>query len=326
MSIGNLYQTAKAALGLRKYDFAMAQAREILAREPHASYAYGVLAEAYYCLGKLIRAEACIKKALKGDPTNVGYLCWYCAILNAEQKYEEALSVSDEALTIEPTDTTVMYYRGFALYNLGKQERAENVTKYLLEKEPNDEHNHRLLADIYVEKNQLGDANLEYQKALEINPNNSTTYNNYALMKLEKETNKENEAIEMLKESLRLDPECQATQRNLKYAIDCRNKKLSKFLVSAICWTGILLVVCVIVWLFIWKPEITLRILLYGFIYWAASNDKEFKKGPQFDECILERMRRKYKPIAVLFDLIFWLIVIIAVLVVLFSIVCMFVS
>lgn len=219
-NIQKAYQRATTALELRKYDFVISQAKEILSQNPYLSDAYWLLAFGLYGKRNYEKALSSIDKALRGRPTNVDYLCLRCAILNAQEKYQEALEVSDEALTIDPTNTSVMYWRGVALSNMGKLERAEDVTKYLLNKDPNKDHNHRLLANIYAEKKQLEDADLEFQKALELDPNNATTYNDYAIMKIDKEENKEDESIEMLKESLRLNPEDKIVQNNLKYAID----------------------------------------------------------------------------------------------------------
>ncbi|MCM1010038.1 MAG: tetratricopeptide repeat protein [Fusobacterium sp.] len=233
VDIQKTYKRALTALKLRKYEFAISQAKEILSQNPNISGAYAILAQAYYGLNNYVEAESCIKQALKGNPTNVDYLCWYCAILNAEEQYEKALSVSDEALTIEPTDTTVMYWRGLALHRLGKLERAEDVTKYLLNKEPNDDSNHQLLAKIYAEKQQINEASLEYEKALELNPNNAVTYNNYALMKIDNEGVYEDESIQLLKESLRLNPEDKIVQNNLKFAL--KKKKIRKITLKIIC-------------------------------------------------------------------------------------------
>lgn len=220
MDIQKAYQRAVTALELRKYNFAISQAKEILSQNPYLSDAYWLLAFGLYGKRNYEKALSSIDKALRGRPTNIDYLCLRCAILNAQEKYQEALEVSDEALAIDPTNTSVMYWRGVALSNMGKLERAEDVTKYLLNKDPNKDYNHRLLANIYAEKKQLEDADLEFQKALELDPNNATTYNDYAVMKIDKEENKEDESIEMLKESLRLNPEDKIVQNNLKYAID----------------------------------------------------------------------------------------------------------
>lgn len=71
-NIQKAYHRALTALELRKYDFAISQAKEILSYNPNIGYAYALLAQAYYGLDNYAEANSCIKKALECNPTDIG--------------------------------------------------------------------------------------------------------------------------------------------------------------------------------------------------------------------------------------------------------------
>lgn len=218
----NVYERAIAAIDLRKYDFAIELMGEIISTSPDDDCAFYVISLAYYCKEQYDNAEDTILRALLFCPSDVSYLTHYCRILFAKKEYQKAFEVSDEGLTLNPTDTTMMYWRGHALRKLGKLERAEDVTAYLLKKDPNDEYNHLLYADILSDTKKYDKADSEYKKSLELNPNCSTIYNNYAVMQIDNPNiTDKNEAMEMIREALRLEPNNETMQQNLEYVQRC---------------------------------------------------------------------------------------------------------
>ena len=313
MSDTNLYEKILVAVQLRKYDFAFKMTQEILAKNPQDDAAYMILGLIYFAKNEYDKAIDAIQEAISFAPSEVSYYAKYCMVLCHKMQYKKALEVSDEGLMIDPTDTDLMYWRGFALWKLGKVDRAENITEYLLKKNPNDEYNHNLLANIYVEKDKLKDAKLEFQKALEINPNNAIIYNDFAVMKLDNEENKEDESIAMLQESLRLEPEDKTAQTNLKYAIQSKKFKWFFSILPALSWILLLIIIV----LFHFYP-------IFGGIFCIILNSyivikerKENKKTEQKYEYFVDKMAKKYKWVAVLLDIIFWLTIVLAVFLVL---------
>lgn len=244
--IEKVYHRIIILIQLSKYDLALISLQDILARNPNDAWAFILLGSVYYNKGEYDNAIIHIKKAISLNAVCPDYYRCYCTCLNAKGEYEEALKISDEGLMLDPMHIRLMYERAVALKALGKLERAEDLTKYLLNKDPNDDNNHRLLAKIYLEKRQLDDADSEFQKALALNPNNAVTYNDYAMMKVNSERNNEDESIEMLKESLRLNPENKAAQYNLEYLIN--NRRINFVInVIVILLCSIFLICCLLI-------------------------------------------------------------------------------
>ncbi len=241
-NVEQVYNKATIAIQLRKYNVAEQLLQELLTQNPNDSWVYILMGAIWYNRCDYGHAIEFIKQAIALDTSCPDYYRVYCSCLNASGEYQEALSVSDEGLMLDPTHVRLMYERALALKALGKLDRAEDVTKYLLKKDPNNDSNHNLLATIYAEKSQLDEANLEFLKALELNPNNSGTYNSYAMMKFNKEENKEDESIEMLQESLRLNPENKTVQKNLEYVINYKKRKpFNNFIFIILCCLFVIL-------------------------------------------------------------------------------------
>ena len=98
--------------------------------------------------------------------------------------YDEAIKLSDEALTIYPNQASLYYYAAYALYKTSKFDAANNHLKTALQLDVDNKslqaQVYALQGDIFISQNNFSQAKLAFEKAITIEPDNYLIMNNYA--------------------------------------------------------------------------------------------------------------------------------------------------
>lgn len=182
--------------------------------------------------GKLEHAKACFEMALEHNPalavahSNLGVLCW------RQGELEAALDHFNRALELDPEDLDIIYNSSKALAAAGELETASNFLRLYLQRNPRDEEAWndytsliRSTADshwqpaglngevsqVYLEmgraltevKDFIG-AGQAYQRAIQLNAEQGEPF--WGLAQLHMELGQEEEALEILRPGLQVDP------------------------------------------------------------------------------------------------------------------------
>ena len=215
-----MYNRAEAAIDLKKYDLAISLMQDVISTYPEYSYAYYVTAKAYFWAHNYEKSEEYIKVALSFQANNVDYLTQYSASLIFAEKYDEGLETVEKALEQDPVDSLAIYYKAYCLYKMGEFNRAKIILYWYLEQYPNDAVAHCILGEIYNELGDLNVAEKEFLESLRLNPNSSTTFNNFGVMFM---GNNNAKALELLQEAIRLNPANKICEQNLQSTIEEMN-------------------------------------------------------------------------------------------------------
>jgi len=99
-------------------------------------------------------------------------------------RYEEAIKVADEALTIYPNQASLYYHLGYALYKTGKLQPALSNLKSALQLDVDNKslqaQVYALQGDIFINQGNFAQAKAAFEKAIELEPDNYLIMNNYA--------------------------------------------------------------------------------------------------------------------------------------------------
>jgi adenylate cyclase len=102
------------------------------------------------------------------------HLGWF---LNCAGKYEEAISLYETTLRLNPYPPSHYFWRlAVSLCNIGRYEKAVEVCKAGLNRNPKDIYARIVLAAAYIWLNRVKDARAEANKVLEVMPNYSIRY------------------------------------------------------------------------------------------------------------------------------------------------------
>jgi tetratricopeptide (TPR) repeat protein len=171
------YSQAPAVMG-GSMDKAKEQAREILKLNPMRGHLEtGALLEREK---DIAGAEHEYSAALTSAPdSNVAYNA-LGGFYRGQKRYADAVRVYDRLLEVKPDARNAHLFIAWNLRLSGENvDRAEREIKFWLSQPPpnapkqNLSFGHALLGDIYARQSKNDDARMEYQAALQLNPNNS---------------------------------------------------------------------------------------------------------------------------------------------------------
>lgn len=137
-----------------------------------------------YQTGNLKDAKFQYEQVLKGEEQT--YIAWekLLGVQTLMGSYEEAIKTSEEALSIYPNQAVLHYYNAFALHRNGQTAEAGLALKYAmrLASENNDLTSMILAiqAEVMIDQGRLKEANIAFDKAVALAPNNYLTMSNYA--------------------------------------------------------------------------------------------------------------------------------------------------
>lgn len=114
------------------------------------------------------------------------YIAWekVLGVQTLMGSYEEAIKTGEEALTIYPNQAILYYYQAFALHRNGQNAEAAFELKNALQLEPEDASLKAMIlalqAEVLIDQGKLKEADIAFDKAVDLAPNNYLTLSNYA--------------------------------------------------------------------------------------------------------------------------------------------------
>ncbi|OGC81129.1 MAG: hypothetical protein A2W07_03180 [candidate division Zixibacteria bacterium RBG_16_43_9] len=112
-----------------------------------------------------------LKKAYELKPDELDVLNNYFAALINNQKYEEALKVSDEILKKNPDDINVLFNRAVLLDKLGREKETMEIYDKIIQQDPNSKDVHFNRGLLYLNKtSQIAKELIALRDSLENNP------------------------------------------------------------------------------------------------------------------------------------------------------------
>lgn len=99
-------------------------------------------------------------------------------------QYNEAIKTGEEALSIYPNQAILYYYRAFALHRNGQNAEAGIEIKSALQLDGDDKNLKAMIfalqAEVLIDQQKLKEADVAFDKAIELAPDNYLTLSNYA--------------------------------------------------------------------------------------------------------------------------------------------------
>lgn len=181
----------------------------LVAVHPKEGKAHAMHADFLFREGKMKEAQDAFRKTIVLD--NSKFLVW-SSLLQVDYNlgdYDGLLKESNEALELFPTQALVYLFNGIANMQLKKYDDAISILNsgvvYAKKDKELSSQFYSSLGDAYNFQKKHKESDVAYEKALEIDPNNSTVLNNYAYyLSLRKENMAR--AEEMSKKSNELEP------------------------------------------------------------------------------------------------------------------------
>ncbi len=163
------FNTANLAAGLSDFKTALEFYKKALNLEPEFYLAKRNLAFLYYKEEKYEEASAYFAEALRLSNDDVlGISEAFASALISLKRYDEALTILENALIFDGKNLNLMRSKAFCLKETGQYDRLEKYAKYVLNLYPDEAVFWRLLARINLEKNNANSAiaNLEALKKI----------------------------------------------------------------------------------------------------------------------------------------------------------------
>ncbi len=143
-----------------------------------------LLGDVLYQQGNLAAAKEQYQTALK--ISDQLYLAWekLLGVQTLMGQYAEAIKTGEEALSIYPNQAILYYYRAFALHRNGQNAEAGLEIKSALQLDGDDNNLKAMIfalqAEVLIDQEKLKDADVAFDKAIALAPENYLTLSNYA--------------------------------------------------------------------------------------------------------------------------------------------------
>jgi tetratricopeptide (TPR) repeat protein len=131
-----------------------------------------------------------------------------------EEDYQKALALLNEANEKASGNSEVLFKIGYILQKTGDNEESLKYYKEALEVDKENEFIHNSMASIYRENGEFTSAKMHLKASLDIDANNPITYYNYGNLLVDMNHNEE--AIEMYKKALEIDPEFEEAAKEIE--------------------------------------------------------------------------------------------------------------
>lgn len=143
-----------------------------------------IYGDVLYQQGNYNKAKDQYAAVLKLEEQN--YLAWQklLAVQTLMGKYDEAIKTGEEALAIYPNQAILYYYRAFALHRNGQNAEAALEIKSALLLDGDDQSLKAMIfalqAEVLIDQEKLKEADVAFDKAIALAPENYLTLSNYA--------------------------------------------------------------------------------------------------------------------------------------------------
>jgi tetratricopeptide (TPR) repeat protein len=174
---GDTAPTLAAAQSLQRverYADSIPMLERLTARQPGSAVAHFLLGAAYDRTGKRSKALPELRRVLQIDPdfhAALNYLGY--ALAEAKESLDEALSLVERAVALEPDNGAYVDSLGWTYYQLGRHEQARGYLERAARLEPTDATLQEHLGDVYVALGQNDRARAAYGRALELGDENA---------------------------------------------------------------------------------------------------------------------------------------------------------
>lgn len=194
--------------------YALSLAEQVVKQSPDDAEALALYGNTLGISGKITEAAEQYKKSLEVEPANYNVWKNLLSIYLQEQMPDSIIKYSDKALRLFPNQAQLHFINGLG-YNYRKDyPKAINALNRAIDMIPEENKGeladmHSMLADVYNSTKQYELSDENFEKALQLIPDNASTLNNYAYYLSERGARLD-EAEKMSKRSLELAPD-QAT-------------------------------------------------------------------------------------------------------------------
>lgn len=137
--------------------------------DPGATYIKEKLPILMLKMGDFETAAAWLMEAIEEEPQNTTYLLFLANILVQQEKIEDAVSLYEEILLLEPDNEPVNTRLGILYSHLGEYDTAELIFRDLLSRNAESYFTTLSLARLLNQKNEYDEAALLYERALLLN-------------------------------------------------------------------------------------------------------------------------------------------------------------
>ena len=180
--------------------------RQALSREPNSPDVLGALMSVYLLEKHPERAIATAKEQIAAQPNNGGFHGLLGAVLLNQKYYAGAQAELQKAVDLNKHDTDSYVRLGQAQYRAGAIDAAMTTCANGLRDNPNAYPLYLLMGSVYEKRNDLNNAKVVYQKALDLKPDDPAASNNLAYVLLETNSNPDL-ALQLAQTARREDPE-----------------------------------------------------------------------------------------------------------------------
>ena len=207
-------QRVLAALELRRYAEAHAEATRLVQQSPDSAEPLGLLARSLIGLGRYGQAQRAAEAGLAIEPRSE-WLHRLRALALMDQggrQLREALAAADESVRMGPDAALAHYTRALVLRRLKRRQEAEVALGRALKLDPSDPKFHFQLGDLRLDAGSPIEAETHYRRGLKLAPESPMALNNLGVALLRQ--NRPTEAAEAFKAAVRLDPTMGLAKRN----------------------------------------------------------------------------------------------------------------
>ncbi|MBK1827265.1 tetratricopeptide repeat protein [Haloferula rosea] len=213
----------------RRYEEAIAAARQYLSQQPDDYQGYLELALCYYeQSGSLQDALDAIDRAISLNPIHPGLHAIRSGILHGLDRFKDALAAADKAIALDPEFAPAWFYRGNAQCGLRLLTDAEESANKALELDPDLQSASNLLSMILRMQQRFDEAEVNISRHLERDPEDPWTFATAGWTALNR--GDQDKAQELFREALRLNPEMEHARLGLREAYKARSPVYRLFL------------------------------------------------------------------------------------------------
>ncbi|MES2982765.1 MAG: tetratricopeptide repeat protein [Verrucomicrobiota bacterium] len=222
-------QRAQHLRECHRHEEAVALLHQHLAHEPDDAEAYVELAFNHLQMpGQRVLANDYILKAI-GILPDIGHIhALHARILNQLDRFKEGITAAERAIALDPENGFCWVSKGEALIGLSEWKDAEKALIHSLELDPDGETASNLLAIALRMQNRLDESNDETKRRLARDPENPLSLANAGWSALQ--SGKIEQAENLFRDSLRIDPECEYARDGLKESFRARSAFYRLFL------------------------------------------------------------------------------------------------
>lgn len=167
------YESGESASAKEKWPQAEEHFRAPISLYPRYAIAWSKLGQALQNQGRIDEAKEAFDKARQADPGYLKPLVQLAAASSAQQRWDEEMKFSEEALERHPVEfPAACFYHAEATFHLGTLEEAQRLTREAIQLDPGGTcpESLVLLAKIFEGR---GDASVEYRRYLKLAPRGS---------------------------------------------------------------------------------------------------------------------------------------------------------